>query len=423
MTSAILVLVVAALTTPQLLVFGDGFEEVPDVESWSMQPEGTEMRDDAVSKEVIDVASSAYDDAASPISLNDASEHATSEELLSVVSYDAAGVDEVAADDAGAPSKAGSTQAGSDDGYEDDFDTAVLGDGSEGGMDVDTPSPMLICDTVHPKYLTACLQSDGKCVASRAQCDELGGAYDADGCGVKCACCARLQPMHAPSRPNPSGGCASEHVPRSDLTACSNRDGYCTDSEAECAEKGGVFDDTGCPAEAKCGCCTDVPSDVSAVAHAGTLPSWETPSPTATKQQVLADAAERPRYSMYLRLASLLVVLSIASNLAPVPTNPLARTLLSPLTLVFDVLKCIFLFLAACCFTFGDGIAEPRPPAPIGMKAMPIRDVAMTERLRRPDVPNSTDALLADAELEDYEVETDEEEGGAAENNPFKKRT
>lgn len=352
-------LVVAALTAPELMVLGDGLEEVPDVESSSMQPEGLELHDDAAPKEVVDVASSAYDDTPSPMSPNGA------EELVPVVSYDAV----AASDDADAPSKVVSTQMGNDDGYEDDTDTTVIGDKYEDGMDVNTLSPTLMCDAVHPKLMTACLQSDGKCVASQTQCDELGGAYNPDGCGDQCACCASLQPMRAPSRPFP----IPSHPPK-------------------------------------------------IVAHAGALSAGETPSPTITKQQVLADAPERPRYSMYLRLASLLVVLSIASNLAPAPTNPLARTILSPLTLVFDVIKFGFFFLATCCCTFGDGIAEPRPPAPIGMKAMPIRDVAVTERLRRPDAPNSTDALLADAELEDYEVETDEEEG-AGENNPFKKRT
>jgi len=345
---------------------------------------------------------------------------------------------------------------------------AVVADESSAPSAAATTAPVgATCPQPAVPYraFAACVLADGLCVASRAECEALGGRFDRRGCGdgrlylaagqssgqASCACCADLPtetPTQGPTvspqptRPYPRGTCAVERVPSLALKAClKDASGYCLSNERECDILGGVFDLGGCDAKAHCGCCTHVPSKPTSAptsaAPAAVVPPPVDPSPTTpralpawwlqddppTDSRGTRDAREaRPRGTSYFRTAGLVLLLAFATNICPQPANPLLRALLSPFVLLSLFLKSTALFLASFCFSFGEGIAEPRPPAPIPKPF--ARDIQMTDRRPRSDhtnAANATDSLLADAELEDYEFETDDEEGAA--DNPFKKRT
>lgn len=132
--------------------------------------------------------------------------------------------------------------------------------------------------------------------------------------------------------------------------------------------------------------------------------------------QIKSGSRHGTAYDTILRYTIISLFLAFIAAFLPQPSNPVVRAIMSPFLFVILSLKSILLFIAPMCFSFGEGIAEPRPPAPIGMKSMPIRGIQLSDRSRTDQA--SSDALLVDAECEDYD--TDEENSAT---NPFKKRT
>ena len=146
----------------------------------------------------------------------------------------------------------------------------------------------------------------------------------------------------------------------------------------------------------------------------------------------------RRSVSIVLRLTSLVFLLATALHLCPAPANPVLRCLLAPFAWVFYFMRLVVIFFASFCFIFGDGIAQPRPPAPL--KPMPVQTgIQMADLARRHDSKNdqknghahSSDSLLQDAELEEYDDYTDDEDDGSSDdddeaptkNHPFKKKS
>lgn len=318
------------------------------------------------------------------------------------------------------------------------------------------------------RAFSACVLADGLCVSSLTECDSLGGRYDETGCGdgrlylkedqkdvpASCACCSDLPTdhptprptlTHSPTFPYPQGSCAVEKVPTAALKAClKEARGYCLSNKYDCDQLGGIFDSAGCDPEARCGCCMNIPTPPPVAAVEPPPPPkeeiWGPPrvGDDERDQPLISDerqfrtdeAKTRGAYSVVLRLAGVLILAVLAAALFPQPSNPILKLVLSPFALLFLAARSFLLFLASLCFSLGEGISEPRPPAPIGMKSMPLRDVQMSERryLHRDNKNSaSSDSLLANAELEDtFELETatdDEEDEQGDTENPFKKGT
>jgi len=343
--------------------------------------------------------------------------------------------------------------------------------------------------SVPHKAMSACVLANGFCVASRSECEDIGGRYDAAGCGgtanhgphflrrldaaPSCACCADT-PSDAPSAaptssPAPStraptivatfapATCDLAAVPRNALRSCLRLDGYCVANGAECGAMGGVFDPNGCGANdgAACGCCAHVPTDApdaaptprptprpaAAAAAAAAAPGGAaTPAPAARSARAPRPT---PRPQLYwwnpvptraptpeptapggaldvARYALVVAALALASAVCPEPSSPLLAAARWPFFMLFLALRAALVFGAGLCFSFGDGIAESRPPAPIAMAPMRLPkddglSFEMAARRPLPDDGAHEELLADDGRLDAYEFEDDED----VDANPF----
>mmetsp|Transcript_17797 Transcript_17797/g.26711 ORF Transcript_17797/g.26711 Transcript_17797/m.26711 type:complete len:491 (-) Transcript_17797:1429-2901(-) len=321
-----------------------------------------------------------------------------------------------------------------------------------------------------------CLLATGQCVSSLAECQELGGRYDASGCGgsrASCACCYHLPTFSPtpipslslePTLPYPEGACQALQVPRFAMMRCLEASGMCVSNARECADLGGQeFQEDGCSVAAKCGCCTHMPTIAPGLLNSNvptrrpthnrkqkpiatprpsiSISIGESPSskqhkengknywklPTIAPSRIYdagslirrdADASTAGQTTtLIVRLISLILIIAIATQLFPAPTNPFLRVLLLPFTLVYRVLRTIFLFVASCCFSFGDGIAEARAPQPL--KPMPIgngSDLQMTNTSRTGRDANGVIGGLLDddAEFQAFVKEDDDDDDDGA---------
>mgnify|MGYP004095458879 FL=1 len=283
------------------------------------------------------------------------------------------------------------------------------------------------------KSLSACVLANGFCVGSPEECTELGGRYDARGCGGgdECACCEAI-PTEPPSprptlspAPSSDSACELTEVSPSSLRTCIKTGGYCVATARECEALGGTFDAVGCGPSASCGCCGDVPDDededkeeaadddAPAQKHlrASTPPPsvgrrtprhayWWTPRPTFAP----VPPPPPPRVFLYVRLVAVLMGLAALAAALPEPSNPALKILRWPFYQLFVCMRAGVVGACGLCFSFGDGIAESRPPRP------PTK-----VELSKVRSDGSDDALLGDGDLNDAFAEFENEH----DKNPF----
>ena len=294
------------------------------------------------------------------------------------------------------------------------------------------------------KSLSACVLQNGFCVGSPDECTELGGRYDARGCGGgdECACCEAIpteppspRPTLSPARSSDSA-CELTEVSPSSLRSCIKTGGYCVATARECEALGGTFDAVGCGPSASCGCCGDVPGDEDEEAtedtddedapsadkeadgrqggphlRASTPPPsvgrrtprhayWWTPRPTFAP----VPPPPPPRIFLYVRLVAVLMGLAALAAALPEPTLPALKILRWPFYQLFVCMRAGVVGACGLCFSFGDGIAESRPPRP------PTK-----VELSKVRSDGSDDALLGDGDLNDAFAEFENEH----DKNPF----
>ena len=194
----------------------------------------------------------------------------------------------------------------------------------------------------------------------------------------------------------------------------------------ECEALGGTFDAVGCGPSASCGCCGDVPDDEdedkeeeppAAAAHAGPHLRASTPPPSVgrrtprhaywwTPRPTFAPVAPPPppRIFLYVRLVAVLMGLAALAAALPEPTHPALKILRWPFYQLFVCMRAGVVGACGLCFSFGDGIAESRPPRP------PTK-----VELSKVRSDGSDDALLGDGDLNDAFAEFENEH----DKNPF----
>ena len=105
------------------------------------------------------------------------------------------------------------------------------------------------------------------------------------------------------------------------------------------------------------------------------------------------------------------------------PANPALAAARWPFYMLFLALRWVLVFFASCCFSLGDGIAEARPPRPVGFAPMdlPADDgLSFEMAARRPmgdDDGCGASLLRDDAAPDAYEFEEDD-----GDENPFARR-
>ena len=309
------------------------------------------------------------------------------------------------------------------------------------------PRPQCPLQRVARKSLSACVLADGFCVGSPEECTELGGRYDARGCGggTDCACCEKIPtdpPVPKPTfSPEPTSeaekeACELSSVPGEALRACIKSGGYCMANEHECGVLGGSFEATGCGPESSCGCCGDVPDDEDEEATDDATPRptprpgpylrASTPAPVAreapkhaywwTPRPTYAPVAPPPppRFFFYFRLVAVLLGLAALTAALPVPTSKYLLLVRWPFYQVFVCMRASVVGVCGLCFSFGDGIAESRPPKPTADVKVEMNAFA---RSRSDRSDGSTDSLLVDGDMNDAFADFEKDQGGDP--NPF----